>query len=1153
MNDPMIRIFERFLRSKLIQRLTCRRPASAQPRRMSSSLALLFCSVVVCLAVPTVASAGTVSGTVFLDSNVDGVKQSIDSTPGGLPVILKTAGGNGIVGDSDDVIIASTTVSGFGNFSFTGIAAGTYYVHFDITPFLNGFMFTPKDQGGNDALDSDADPTTGFTDSFSLGASATVNRDVGLVPILLRSGSGTNAAAIQSAVDSFRADLGVLNPNQIGSANGGRREINWDGVPAQFSAPNSLPADFFHVNSPRGVIFSTSGTGFQVSGATGDSGVGQPGVGQPAAARFGNIQTSYTANFQTFSAQRLFTPLGSTLSQVAFLIPGTTTQGFSMGFGAVFTDVETAGSTTIEFFNQNGASLGKRSVPTSANGGLSFLGISFAGIQARVLTRVRITSGAAALGATEGSSDLVAMDDFIYGEPTPNSNLVLTASDVPDPVTAGTNLTYTLTLANEGTADAHNISLTDPVPNGTTFVSMTQTGGSPFSLNTPAVGGTGTVTATGALAAGATATFTFVVRVNPSVAIGVISNSPRVTSNPPDLISSDNEPNETTAVATAADLSVNTTGPATAAAGSNIAYNISIANAGPSNAQAVAVTDSLFSGTSFVSMTQTSGPAFTLTTPPVGSFGTVNASISTLPSGASATFTLVIQVDPVTPVDTIITNTAAISSSTTDSVNANNTFSMTTTIVPPALSINDVLVTEGNSGSTNATFTVSLSGASLSPATVDYLSSNGTASTPGDYQTVSGTLTFAPGQTTRTVIVPVNGDSAAEGNETFFITLSNPTNATIADAQGQGTIVDNDDAQPTFSFSQSSYGGQEDCDGIVVTVIRSGDTTGTVSVNYATADLSASSHGDYTTAVGKLTFGPGVTSQTFTVLISEDSFSEGTETAGLSLSNPSTGSALGSPSTASIVIVDDLPETAGNPIDQSETFVAQHYHDFLNRVPDASGLAFWTNNIESCGADGGCRDGKRVDTSAAFFLSIEFQETGGIVERIFEAAYNRRVLLSEFLPDTQQLGRDVVVGQTGFEVQLEANKVAYFDEFVGRPAFVTVFGGLNNQQFVDALNGNTGGALSTSERNALVTSLNGATITRAQALRAVVEDADFVQSEFNGGFVLMQYFGYLRRDPDEAGFNFWLNKLNQFNGNFVKAEMVRAFITSAEYRNRFGQ
>jgi uncharacterized repeat protein (TIGR01451 family) len=733
--------------------------------------------------------------------------------------------------------------------------------------------------------------------------------------------------------------------------------------------------------------------------------------------------------------------------------------------------------------------------------------------------------------------------------------LVLTASDVPDPVAAGANVTYTLTLTNEGTVDAQNISLTDNTPTGTTFVSMSQTAGPAFNLNTPAVGSSGgTATATGTiLAAGATATFTYVVRANSNLASGgSISNSPRVTSNPPDLLSLDNGPNETTNIIAQADVSVAKSGPATATAGGNITYNITVANSGPSDATAVSLSNGIPTNTTFVSATQTAGPAFTLTTPPAGGTGTFTAAISSLGTGASAAFTLVVAVNAGTPVNTTITNSVSISSTTTDPNTSNNASSVTTEIVPPALSIDDVMITEGDVGSTNAVFTVSLSGAGSGVITIDYLSSNGTATTSSDYQTVSGTLTFAPGQLTRSIIVPVNGDTSTEGNETFFVTLSNPTNATLGDTQGQGTIIDDDAAQPSFSFSQSSYGGQEDCAGIVVTVIRSGDTTGSASVNYRTADVSASSRSDYTTAVGTLTFDPGVTTQTFTVLISEDTFIEGTETATVTLSQPSAGAILGTHATASIVIVDDLPETTGNPIDDSQTFVSQHYHDFLNREPDASGLAFWTNNIESCGADAQCRQVRRVSTSGAFFLSIEFQETGGVVERIFEAAYNRRVLLAEFLPDTQQLGRDAIVGQVGFEAQLEANKVVYYNEFVARPEFTAVFGGLTNEQFVDALNGNADGALSSAERNALVADLNGATKTRAQALRSIVEDSDFVHSEFNRAFVLMQYFGYLRRDPDDAGFNFWLNKLNQFNGNFVEAEMVKAFITSSEYRERFG-
>src|SRR5581483_9428443 len=113
-----------------------------------------------------------------------------------------------------------------------------------------------------------------------------------------------NAAAIQATVDSFRTALGTLNPNQAGSFGSGRREINWDGVPSNFAAPNLFPANFFNVNSPRGVLLSTPGSGLQTSGATTDA-----SAGQPAAANFGNVNPSYTSTFQPFSPQRLFTAL----------------------------------------------------------------------------------------------------------------------------------------------------------------------------------------------------------------------------------------------------------------------------------------------------------------------------------------------------------------------------------------------------------------------------------------------------------------------------------------------------------------------------------------------------------------------------------------------------------------------------------------------------------------------------------------------------------------------------------------------------------------------------------------------------------------------------------------------------------------------------
>src|SRR5215831_16859819 len=255
-----------------------------------------------------------------------------------------------------------------------------------------------------------------------------------------------------------------------------------------------------------------------------------------------------------------------------------------------------------------------------------------------------------------------------------------------------------------------------------------------------------------------------------------------------------------------------------------------------------------------------------------------------------------------------------------------------------------------------------------------------------------------------------------------------------------------------------------------------------------------------------------------------------------------------------------------NPIDCTDFFIRQHYRDFLNREPDASGLAFWTKDINACGADVQCVEMKRVNDSAAFFLSIEFQQTGYLVYKTYAAAFGPTRIAStvpltrsEFLPDVQSVAQGVVVLADGWQEQLEANQTAYFNEFVQRPNFVATYPpAMTSAQYVDSLNTNAGGALSSAERDQLVQDLSSGAKTRAQVLRAVAENEEFTRAHFNRAFVLMQYFGYLRRNPNDApdnnfdGYNFWLTKLDQFNGNFIEAEMVKAFIASTEYRQRFG-
>ncbi len=235
---------------------------------------------------------------------------------------------------------------------------------------------------------------------------------------VVRQGSGANTAALQAVVDQFRTDLGGNNNGVGGSFTTGRREINWDGVPDSFSEPNNLPLDFFNVNSARGVIFNA------IEDATG-AGLNQFAVSSNTASgvpvRFGNLNAAYSTTFTTFSAQRLFIARNTHIMEVNFVIPGTNIPATVSGFGVVFADVDSAtggNRSVIRVYDKNGRQLSAASAGV-LNNGLSFVGISFnAGER---IARVVIESGNAALSGTNDDGvngvDVVAMDDFIYGEP----------------------------------------------------------------------------------------------------------------------------------------------------------------------------------------------------------------------------------------------------------------------------------------------------------------------------------------------------------------------------------------------------------------------------------------------------------------------------------------------------------------------------------------------------------------------------------------------------------------------------------------------------------------------------------------------------------------------------------------------------------------
>jgi len=522
---------------------------------------------------------------------------------------------------------------------------------------------------------------------------------------------------------------------------------------------------------------------------------------------------------------------------------------------------------------------------------------------------------------------------------------------------------------------------------------------------------------------------------------------------------------------------------------------------------------------------------------------------------------------------------------------------------PVAVSISDVSLWEGNSGSTSLNFEVTLSAASGQTVSVNYATVAGGSATAGnDYQPNGNTVTFAPGEISKPVSLLVNGDTQDEPNETFFVQLSGQSNATLSKPQGIATIL-NDDAT-VIRFNSGNYSVTEGAGSKTITVERSGDTSQAVTVDYASSDHSnpadflpctspgagfASSRCDFTTAIGTLRFAAGETTKTFNVLISQDNYVEGPETLELTLSNLTGGAVFGVPQTAILSITDDVTEPATNQVDVSSEFVRSQYHDFLNREPDAPGLSFWTDNIEKCNdasrrppgqTVAQCIDKQRESTAVAFFMAPEFQITGGFVYHLYKGSLTgspnydggspgRFPTSLEFLRDLATVSEGIVVNNQISGVVVEANRNRLAAEFVQRPEFIAKYGGLNNTLYVQELFNTTGISATPAEKQALVNGLTGGTETKASVLRKVVDGTvvisegnvqfttsygqAFVNQENRRVFVFMEYLGYLRRNPDPAGFVFWLGKLNTYNGDPFVAEMVRSFILAPEYRQRFGQ
>lgn len=253
-------------------------------------------------------------------------------------------------------------------------------------------------------------------------------------------------------------------------------------------------------------------------------------------------------------------------------------------------------------------------------------------------------------------------------------------------------------------------------------------------------------------------------------------------------------------------------------------------------------------------------------------------------------------------------------------------------------------------------------------------------------------------------------------------------------------------------------------------------------------------------------------------------------------------SLLGNKSDALFTAVAD-GATAANPIDSNEYFVRQQYLDFLDREPDQAGFRYWAGQLAACAGDAECVRARRLDVSAAFFLEREFQDTGFSIYRAYKAAFGTRPLYAQFESDRHQL-----IGGS----DLAAKRAAFLSAFVARAEFQQRYpASMSDNEFVDELCASVGADEATS---GLLKQAMSSGATRAEVLGRVIELSTFAEREYNNAFVLTQYFGYLRRDPDQRGYDFWLDVLNSRNdtGSPNYRGMVCAFVTSAEYQRRFG-
>ncbi len=428
-------------------------------------------------------------------------------------------------------------------------------------------------------------------------------------------------------------------------------------------------------------------------------------------------------------------------------------------------------------------------------------------------------------------------------------------------------------------------------------------------------------------------------------------------------------------------------------------------------------------------------------------------------------------------------------------------------------------------------------------------------------------IVFARNMTTLTISNDprFGGRGITERGHAIFMMNADGSNQTnISNREVGSAVIDAEpDWQPLLApanqplpsalgFSAASYSAYKDSGSIQITVTRTGNLREAVSCDYASEGITTPVLPYFAPAFGTLRFAPGETVKTIAVLFADSAYTQPDSFKIRLLNNEGNATFIGgiSETTVTVLARNNAP-LAKNPIDEARAFVRMQYVDFLNREPDQGGWDYWTNQITNCGSDAKCVNARRIGVSAAFFIEQEFQQTGYFVLRfsiLNPVTRSRYVGFSDFMRDVQVI-RSGAIGQPDQEAKLEANKTAFIQRYFDDDR-ITVSFGFTNEQYVDLLFQHAQMTPTQAERDALVNALNAGTETRPRVFRKVLEDERFKRNFFNGAFVLMQYYGYLRREPDQGGYDFWLDVLNsRVPGNY--RSMVCAFITSAEYQQRF--